>query len=244
MQDHLRRGIGSSGGEREHILALNVNQSGHPGKLPKVPLCGRGDLRTTITYQAPELTMDTLGYLPGDQVSAEIANADYTPYNGEKFGGRGSCQQFTYKPRLDGDGKPVMVTRTKEINVSLGTTLAGHATIGGVLGGILGGVVGGVVGLFLGVPLLGAAWGAGLAGGAFGVASAAEESCQRARLEWREKQIVDEKMVGLRKLETPIEKDGLTQRFEADVRSTHLGTYWEPVVVYYNAVTGKVEREG
>lgn len=108
---------------------------------------------------------------------------------------------------------------------------------------MIGGVVGGVIGLFVGVPGLGAAWGASAGAALFGVGTAVEDICQKARLEWREKPLQDQRMVGFHRVEHD-QSDGWDRKgYEADIQSTTLGTYWEPVVVYYNAVTGKVERE-
>ena len=223
------------------MLALNVNLPGHLPKLPSVPLAGRGSLHTEVTYQAPLTEMVTLGYLPGDSASAEITNAPYTRYNGEVYGGRSSSQLFTNKPKLDENGQPVMVTKTKQIDIN--PVLDGGATTASVLGGIVGGVVGAVVGLFVGAPGLGALWGAGAGAAICGGSTLVEEGCEKSRVEWRERPIKDDKMVGFSPLENPKITGLDRQRYKADVQSTDLGTYWEPVVVRYNSLTGTITSE-
>lgn len=222
----------------ESFQALNIRE--HLPKLPAVPFGGRGSLHTEVTYMAPETEMVTLGYLPGDAASFEVASSPYTRYNGEEYKGRNSAQLFTHKPKLDANGKPILVAKAKRIDVD--PALNRDATAAGVIGGVVGGILGGVVGLVVGAPGLGALWGAGAGAALFGGGTLVEEGVEKARLEWRERSINGEKMVGFSP--SPGKTPGLDRGlFKADIQSTSLGTYWEPVVVRYNSLTGTILSE-
>ena len=214
-------------------------------------------LDVTVSHEKAMLKSRPLGSMPSDYWSYSSSGTGETscgPEGCEVAGGQQVFRQMpVYEPNDEARVDAVTQRITEKASSVTGYAV-GFGALGGTVGAFAGLLVAGITGLSPAIP---AAVGAGLgaAGGAFwGARSAADD---RVRLEWRERPILEGKMVGYREsvsthYETKCEShydssekefkrvcrevaNGYDHDFYPNIENWSVGSVVVPHVVHYSA---------
>lgn len=219
------------------------------------------NLDVTVSYERERLRSRYLGSIPRDYWSYSYGSSGYTSC-GINGCNDGSNAVYRNTPVYEPDGEPrvdAMTRRIKASPYSVPLFAAGGAALGGALGFGAGVLLSHLTGL---PASLSAGLGAGVGGLAGGFAAGNYAAGDAVRLEWREVEIHEKKLVGYSesvsphmttrcetrtdsdgksKTECTTYQDGWDHSFSPDVRYWEVGNYVAPVVVHYRKKDGEFQ---